>query len=448
MASPALIADLKRVGVVLALALLLGLLSGQVFAALALALAGLGTWQFLELWRMHRWLHGAGDRPRPRVGLLGDIEIQLERVQRQARKRKKRLRKVAQRFQQAAEASPDGAVILSEGGAIEWLNAAAARLLGLRQGRDHGQLVVNLLRLPDFTAWLERHDPTETYEMDSPPGEGQRLLLRVVPYGDNKRMLVIRDITRLHALEQMRRDFVANVSHELRSPLTVLVGYLEGMGDDQALPERMRRPVTLMAQQSARMSRIVEDLLRLSRIERDPGAAPRNPLHLRDLVQSILRDAAALRPLQHEIEVDVSTELVLLGEYNEIYSAFSNLVFNAVQYTPPGGVIRIGWHASAQGARFEVSDSGPGIEEHHLPRLTERFYRVDKARSRELGGTGLGLAIVKHVLLRHDATLHVQSTLGEGSTFSCEFPPERIEQLAKDAREAPAAPTQPRSASA
>ena len=429
MLPPALVADLKRAAGLLALALLAGVLSGHVFAALAIGLALLSGWQFRELWRMHRWLHGAGARPRPRLGLLGDIESRLDRLQRQARKRKKRLRKVAERFQQAAEASPDGAVILSEAGEIEWLNGAASRLLGLRQGRDHGQQVGNLLRQPGFADWLERHDPTETCEMDAPPGEGQRLLLRVVPYGDNKRMLVVRDITRLHTLEQMRRDFVANVSHELRSPLTVLVGYLEGMCDDTGLPERLRRPVTQMAQQSARMSRIVEDLLRLSRIERDPGAAPRNPIQVRDLVQTILRDAASLRPVNHRMQVEMADD-VLLGEYNEIYSAFSNLVFNAVQYTPPEGVIQISWRAGEAGASFQVADTGVGIEAHHLPRLTERFYRVDKARSRELGGTGLGLAIVKHVLMRHDAVLQVHSEPGAGSTFSCEFPPQRVQHAA------------------
>ena len=435
--SPALAADLKRAAGLLAIALVAGLLSGHLLAALVIALALLAGWQLRELWRMHRWLHGAGARPRPRIGLLSDIESRLERLQRQARKRKKRLRKVALRFQQAAEASPDGAVILSESGAIEWLNAAASRLLGLRQGRDHGQLVGNLLRQPDFSNWMERDDASETYEMDAPAGDRQRLLLRMVPYGDNKRMLVVRDITRLHTLEQMRRDFVANVSHELRSPLTVLVGYLEGMGDDETLPEHLRRPVALMAQQSARMSRIVEDLLRLSRIERDPGAAPRNPIAVRDLIQTILRDAASLRPVDHDMQVDVAEGVLLLGDYNEIYSAFSNLVFNAVQYTPPGGVIRIGWQRGEHGARFEVADTGVGIEAEHLPRLTERFYRVDKARSRELGGTGLGLAIVKHVLMRHDATLQVQSEPGAGSTFACEFPPTRIELAAPALAAAP-----------
>jgi len=424
---PAVRADVRRVLLLLAASSAAGWLLGSALAGLSAGLALLAAWQFRELARMHRWLHGCGERPPRRAGLLGDIESRLDRLQRQARKRKKRLRKVANRFQQAAEANPDGSIILEQDGRIEWMNRAAARMLGLRQGQDHGQRLSNLVRQPEFAEWLERHETGEPYELDSPTGAGQRLLLRLVPYGNSKRMLMVRDITRLHTLEQMRRDFVANVSHELRSPLTVVMGYLEGMGDDPELAEGYRRPVAQMSQQAARMSRIVEDLLRLSRIESDPGGAARQPIAVADMVESILRDAARISDAEHEMRVEVDPALALLGDYNEIYSAFSNLVFNAVQYTPQHGRITIAWRREAGATgRFEVRDTGVGIEPHHIPRLTERFYRVDKARSRALGGTGLGLAIVKHVLMRHDATLEVASEPGEGSTFACRFAAERV----------------------
>jgi two-component system phosphate regulon sensor histidine kinase PhoR len=444
--SPAVLADLRRVVLLVGAATLLGLIAGSALAGLAVGLLLLSGSQLRELWRMHRWLHSRGARPPRRVGLLGDVEDRLERLQRQARKRKKRLRKVAQRFQQAAEANPDGAVILEENGAIEWLNRGAARMLGLRQGQDHGQFIVNLVRTPSLAEWLEEGVAGEPFELDSPIADGQRLLLRAVPYGAGKRMLIVRDITRLHSLEQMRKDFVANVSHELRSPLTVIVGYLEGMSHDETLPLHLRRPVEQMSAQSARMTRIVEDLLRLSRIESDPGGAARETVAVADMVDAILRDAARLGAAERTVTVESEAGCLLLGDYNELFSAFSNLVFNAVQYTPSGGRVEVRWTCDGDGACFEVQDTGVGIAAHHIPRLTERFYRVDKARSRELGGTGLGLAITKHVLMRHGAVLEVRSDPGEGSTFSCRFPGERVRRVRESEAAGAAPPAAPGSA--
>lgn len=414
----------------LVVAAIVGWASGHIVLALALGFATLCAWQFLDLVRMHRWLHGHAALPRRRAGLLGDVERVLERLQDQARKRKRRLRKAATRFQQAAEANPDGSMTIGRDGRIEWLNRAAARMLGLRQGQDQGQLISNLVRQPDFTQWLGREDSGEPYELDSPVAEGQRLSLRMVPFGNTKRMVTVRDITRLHTLELMRRDFVANVSHELRSPLTVIVGYLEGMGDETDLPDRYRRPLAQLSQQAARMSRIVEDLLRLSRIESAPVRAVKQPILVADLIEAILRDASRISVADHDIQLEADTALMLRGDHNELYSALSNLVFNAVQYTPAGGRISIRWGREGDGAVFQVRDTGVGIEAHHIPRLTERFYRVDKARSRKLGGTGLGLAIAKHVLMRHEATLEVTSEPGEGSTFSCRFPLHRLRDVA------------------
>lgn len=285
-----------------------------------------------------------------------------------------------------------------------------------------------MIRNPDFAEYLGRSDSGELYELDSPLTEGQRLALRLVTYGNNRRMLLLRDTTRLHTLEEMRKDFVANVSHGLRSPLTVMVGYLEGMRDDEDLPQRHKRPVDQMWQQAERMWLIVDDLLRFSRIESDPGGAAHLPVRVSEMLESIRRDANRIGTGAHVLDVQADQDLQLIGAYNELYSAFSNLVLNAVQYTPEQGRISVIWTQTEEGARLEVGDTGVGIEPHHIPRLTERFYRVDKARSREIGGTGLGLAIVKHVLMRHDAQLQVESEPGQGSTFSWDFPASRIEQ--------------------
>jgi two-component system phosphate regulon sensor histidine kinase PhoR len=426
--TPVVAFEFKRFICAVVVGLGLGWLFGYVAAGLAAALAVLLLLQYRGAWRMHQEIQGADARGARERGILGDIESRLTRLQYQARKRKRRLGKIAKRYQQAAEANPDGSIIIDRDGSIEWLNRAAARLLALRQGQDHGQPIVNFIRNPGFSEWLEDDQAEQTLELDSPSESSPRLLLRVVPYGGSKRILMVRDITRLHQLEQMRRDFVANVSHELRSPLTVVVGYLESMADDKRLPEAFSRPVELMANQSERMTRIVEDLLRLSRIESDPQAAAHHPVNMADLTDALLRDAERIGSGQHVIEHHVERSLLLLGDYNEIYSALSNLVFNAVQYTPKGGTITLKWlpDEEEKGARFEVQDTGEGIDAHHLPRLTERFYRVGKARSRELGGTGLGLAIVKHVLMRHDAHLQVSSELGKGSVFASVFPASRV----------------------
>ncbi len=430
---PSLSRELWRSAVIVLLGLLVGWWTGALWPALALAALGLLVWQFAMLHGLWRFIIAGDEPPSVPSGMWADIVSHQARLKRINRKRKKRLQKVTRRFQQAAEANPDGAVIVNELDVIEWMSRSAARLLGLRRGQDVGQVITNLMREPEFAAFLSRWDDIEAYELDSPTVEGARLLVRIVPYGNKKRMLIVRDITRLHALEQMRKDFVANVSHELRSPLTVIKGYLETHGSDPDLPDQLRRPMQQMWQQSERMCGLVEDLLRLSRLESEPGGAARQRIIPADMMEAIRDDAAALRPGQHVFELDVSEPLALLGDYNELYSAFSNIVFNAVQYTPRGGQIQIRWSSAEHGGgQLCVSDTGPGIEADHLSRLTERFYRVDKARSRELGGTGLGLAIVKHILLRHDARLEISSEPGVGSTFCCVFPVQRVEVLAPD----------------
>lgn len=386
------------------------------------------AWHVRHVHLLARWLASGGRQPEPATrGIWAQVFESLSRIHRQNRKRKKRVRKVVMRFQQAAEAMPDGAIVLDADGTILWMNEASGRLLGLEGPRDVGQPVSNFIRHPKFVDTLAAEVFDEPLQIVSPLREELQLLIRIVPYGGSRRLMVVRDVTRIHNLEQMRKDFVANVSHELRSPLTVIVGYLEALEDDDSLPREFARPVAQMSQQAARMTLIVEDLLQLSRLEATPGAASGQSVAVAEMLESIAKDARTLSEGTHRIACHADRELTLRGNWNELYSAFSNIVFNAVQHTREGGIIRLQWASDGEGgARLNVTDTGEGIEEHHIPRLTERFYRVDKARSHEMGGTGLGLAIVKHVLVRHDAGLEIESRPGEGSQFSCRFPTHRV----------------------
>ena len=385
------------------------------------------SWHVYHIHLLARWLASGGRGPEPDTrGIWAQVFESLSRIHRQNRKRKKRLRKVVVRFQQAAEAMPDGAIVLDGTGTILWMNMASNRLLGLQRVRDVGQPVWNFIRHPSFADSLDADAFDEPIHITSPLREELQLLIRIVPYGGSRRLMIVRDVTRIYNLEQMRKDFVANVSHELRSPLTVIVGYLEGLQDDDLLPAEFRRPVHQMSQQASRMGLIVDDLLQLSRLEATPGAASSKPVAVVEMLDRIARDARALGESAHRVLHEADPALSLLGDWNELYSAFSNIAFNAVQHTPAGGTVRLQWNSDGEGARLDVTDTGDGIEAHHIARLTERFYRVDKARSHEMGGTGLGLAIAKHVLVRHDASLDIESRPGEGSRFSCRFPVHRV----------------------
>ncbi len=397
------------------------------------AIAYLG-WHLRQLYLVQQWLTHGKQRPRPQGrGVWAPLLDSLERLNRQSRKRKRRLRNFVRRFEHAVAAFPDAAVVLRIDGGILWLNEAATELLGLRHPQDLNHPIANLIRNPLFVEYLEQGSFDEPLAMLSPVDDAIHLLVRIVPYGSNRRLLLARDTTRLNRLEQIRKDFVANVSHELRSPLTVIVGYLETFEGDERAPEHWRRPLAQMSQQAQRMALIVEDLLKLSRIEHSPGAAPKNPVPIAEMLAGVRNDALGLSEDSHRIHLEAESGERLLGDYNELYSAFANLVFNAIQYTPRGGDIWLRWKYANGGAVLEIEDTGIGVEEHHLPRLTERFYRVDKARSREVGGTGLGLAIVKHVLMRHDAALDIRSQLEVGSTFVCRFPASRLEAVEEEA---------------
>lgn len=363
-------------------------------------------------------------------GLWADIFDRIYSLQRRNKKQKVKLAAAITRFQEAASAMPDAMVILDEDSRIEWFNQAAKQLLGLRSPQDIEQNITNLFRNPVFTRYLESDydEDDQGIDVTSPVNDNLILHAQVVPYGKNKALLVARDVTRVSHLEQVRKNFVANVSHELRTPLTVLVGYLETiLSAHEAEKNEWHAPVEQMHAQAARMQGIVKDLLLLTRLENFSEPIEGEPVDIGNIIEMLLEEA---RVLGHEkkqsLTADYDSSLKIKGKQEDLQSAFSNLVSNAVRYTPDHGKIHIKWYADDQGAHFSVEDSGMGVAEIDLPRLTERFFRVDEARSRETGGTGLGLAIVKHVLLRHDAKLSIQSQLGKGSRFACDFPPERI----------------------
>ena len=408
---------------------------------LALLLAALGSlaWQLGQLYRLDRWLNGDPGASPPQANLVwGGIAAHVTRLRRQSRKRKRKLSRLLQQFQQATAALPDAAVVLGEDDKVVWCNSASQSLLGLASGRDLGLPITHLLRHPDFVAFLNHRRNGDSIEFPSPVDAPLLLNARIVPYGKKQRLLLATDISRVRRLEQMRRDFVANVSHELRTPLTVIAGYLETLLDsDEAALEAWRQPLRRMQQQSSRMLHILEDLLMLARLESLREQSPRRPVAVPDLLADIVEDALALSgERNHQIEVSTDPQLWMLGCDKELRSAFSNLVFNAVRYTPAEGQIGIRWFADAEGMHLEVADNGEGIAPQHLPRLTERFYRVNRDRSRGSGGTGLGLSIVKHVVNHHGGQLRITSELGVGSAFTCDFPLElRVQPVNTPAHE-------------
>ena len=358
-------------------------------------------------------------------GVPGLVQARQRRLRRAWFRRQRRLVRLLKRYHHSAMSVPDAMVVLTEDRQIEWLNLAAIEMLGFSRS-DIGLRVDNLWRAPAFTAWLAQGPERPPLEIAAPGDEGRTLSLRMEPYGSDRFLLIGRDVTALHRLQGVRQDFVANVSHELRTPLTVLAGYVETLLDtDEGQDPQMLRILSNMHQQADRMRRIVENLLLLSRLETSrPDAELFEPIDVARLIEPILNDARLISGEEgHRIESELDADLILWGVPRELQSAFSNLVFNAVKYTPAGGRVTVRWSLDAQGRPvFSVCDSGIGIEARHIPRLTERFYRIDVGRSRSRGGTGLGLAIVKHVALRHAARLEIESTPGKGSCFRVVFP--------------------------
>ena len=329
------------------------------------------------------------------------------------------------RLYAAFQALTDGVVSLDQNGLIVYCNTTAEDQLGLRLSSDRGQPISNLVRQPEFIAYMQAADFARPLTLRSDRGEDRVLSLHVIPYHGNRQLLQIKDVTQTDRLDRMRRDFVANVSHELRTPLTVLSGFLETLLEFDVDQEERQRYLALMAEQSDRMKSIVQDLLTLSSIESAPPPED-NVVDMVNLLDKLRRDGEALSAGRHTIAVETDGVGDLRGSEPELVSAFGNLVSNAVRYTPAGGTVRIVWKAGKDGAEFAVQDTGIGIDAQHIPRLTERFYRVDRGRSRDAGGTGLGLAIVKHSLNRHQGQLDIKSTVGVGSRFAARFPASRV----------------------
>jgi len=381
--------------------------------------------ELVQVYRLERWLRASRRRHPPRGrGLWGHVLDGLDRQQNRQRGRRLRLVSLLRRFREGANAMPDGTIVLSVAGEMQWWNRLASRYLGLQWPMDRGQRIANLIRHPDFAAYLAAGDWTAAVKIPSPHDPRRTLEIRMVPYGDDRQMLLARDVSELHRLETMRRDFVGNVSHELRTPLTVLRGMSEQLAEmDAPEPDELQRPLALMDQQIGRMTRLVDDLLLLSRLETERPVAARGMLDMPRIVSEAVEEARALGNEQQGISESVDASLRIEGDEDEIRSALSNLLSNAVKYTPADGRIDVRWFAAEGTACLSVADTGRGIPAHHIPRLTERFYRVDGGRAAREGGTGLGLAIVKHVLSRHGGRLEVTSETGVGSTFTAILPP-------------------------
>jgi two-component system, OmpR family, phosphate regulon sensor histidine kinase PhoR len=402
---------------------LLGLPWRVVWPAALLPYLARNLYYLLHLFTLIRRRHRLAP-PFPR-GLWGEIYRTIAQYQARRRKWRKRQVRFTRRFREAANAVPDALVVLDRLQRIEWANPAAATLLDVHWPRDDGRPLTEVLGQAELAPLIEAGDYSQPTNFTPLHNRALMLAVRVTPFGERKRqrLVVARDTTKVYHLNMIRRDFVANASHELRTPLTVIAGFLENLADAPTTPSTHRRPLDLMRKQSERMRTIIEDLLTLSRLEMDEHPADLAAVDVPEELRLILNEAHALSGGTHRFEVEIDPELMLLGNALELRSAFSNLIYNAVKHTRPGTLVRVAWCREPQGPILSVQDDGEGIAPEHIPRLTERFYRVDKARSRESGGTGLGLAIVKHVLNRHDARLVIASEPGRGSTFACRFPP-------------------------
>lgn len=382
------------------------------------------------LTRLRSWLNTPKQVELPLAdGIWGEVYDGLLNLQKRNRKRKRKLAAILAEFQASTEALPDGAVVLGPNGEIVWFNTAAQALLGLRVHQDVGLRIANLVRKPAFTEYFSRDDYSGEVECDSPINGETMLSFRIIPYGNGQRLMIVRDVSDLRRLETARRDFVANASHELRTPLTVLRGYLDVMEPETRKGGTLHdwaSPMSEMRAQAARMEALINDLLKLARLEANIINTRQDLLDVPKMLARTQEQARTMSHGQHRIEFDIEPDLRLYGRDSETQSVFTNLVSNAVQYTPPGGIISVRWWGDDSGAHFSVADTGIGIAEKDLPRLTERFYRVDTGRSRATGGTGLGLSIVKHALEHLDGKLSIESEIGVGTTFICSFPIHRV----------------------
>jgi two-component system phosphate regulon sensor histidine kinase PhoR len=416
--------SITRVIVFMTLCTLLGLYIDHLALSLlfgAVVLLGLHYWR---LYKLNYWLwHSKKISPPKSGGIWSHIYAGIYGANLKNRIKRKALAENIRRLRQGSEALPDAAIVVDGSSEVIWCNRLARIELGLNWPKDLGRKVYDCINDEQFSSFYHANRFDQPLEIVSPINTSKVLEFRIVPYEDDYLMVLIRDVTRLSQIEKMRKDFVANVSHELRTPLTVINGYLEMLPEDGDMPApMMKKAITEMRSQSVRMQSLIEELLVLSRIESSTERTFEKLVNVPQLLWQIQVEADALnRDKKHKIFFDISPILYVYGIENELRSAFSNLIFNAINYTPNGGVIEIKWALESSQVKFSVKDNGYGIEATDIGRLTERFYRVDKARSRTTGGSGLGLSIVKHVLSHHNSVLNIQSRVGKGSTFSCDF---------------------------
>ena len=406
---------------------LIGSLFDRAAACIAAIILAYLVWNLIQLSRLYKWLVKSRSLYPPSApGIWGEIFNHLYVLQRKNRKELKKLKGIISEFRASTSALREGALIISNQGEIRWFNKASEKLLGLKASTDIGQRLFNLLRHPSFIEYEQARDYEKPLTIHSPANDKLILNIHITPYNNDQRLVMIRDVTEKHHLERVRQDFVANVSHELRTPLTVINGYLE-MLDPDMYPEltTVEKPLQMMRQQALNMGHLVDDLLLLSRLDgKEPvqNGAPQE-VDINIMLDSLCAEARVLSGDKNQtILFHSHSNQTLTGSEKQLRSAFSNLVFNAVRYTQKDGRIDIYWKETDQHLVMSVSDNGQGIEAEHIPRLTERFYRVDSGRNRSQGGTGLGLAIAKHVLEVHNGYLDIQSTVGKGSEFSCYFP--------------------------
>jgi two-component system phosphate regulon sensor histidine kinase PhoR len=425
---PTLKRHIARLLFVAAVVIGAGAWAGYLLPAILVFLGAYTLWLIGNMVRLYRWLNSDDPEAPESLGIWSDMFERIHQMQKGSRKQHAENERIIQEFRSLTDAFPDSLLVIDQQDTISWFNEAASSLLGLQRPQDIGQPVTNLLREPDFADWISvQEQVTSGLELASPKDSNRRLRATAVRYREDHRLLILRDITDIHNLERIRRDFVANVSHELRTPLTVLLGYLESLLDDT--DEERATIIKRMQEQGWQMQALLNDLLELSRLQTESEPESDAEINICATLLQLREQAEEISQGKHTIEVHCENDLALLGNQKDLESAFRNLISNAIYYTPAGGRIQIDWSLSDEGATFSVTDSGIGIPRRDIPRLTERFYRVGSDRSRNKGGTGLGLSIVKHVLNSHGARLQIESELGEGSTFACIFPEERVPQI-------------------
>ncbi|MEP5569981.1 MAG: phosphate regulon sensor histidine kinase PhoR [Halioglobus sp.] len=412
----------SRVLMVVAAGGLLGWYLGHAMTGITMAALAVVFFWSLQMWRLEHWLRDTRVPPPDVPGIWGEMVARIYKQNRHADSTEQRLQSTVDYLLGSFSAMRDGVVIVESNESIRWCNEAAQRLLGLKQPDDIGQLITNLVRLPEFSEYLESGDYSQPLVFETSGSIKRSLQLVVTQFADGDSLLFLTDVTEVVRTEQMRTDFVGNVSHELRTPLTVISGYLDTfLADTTELPAPYARGMQHMADQARRMESLLKDLLWLSKIESTEHRVKDQQVDMTALLTELSEEVSSIHP-DRPLKLSIDCHNDIVGEYRELYSAASNLVWNAYKYSAPSGQVHVAWRKNGSAVRLEVTDEGVGIDPSHFPRLTERFYRVDESRSSDTGGTGLGLAIVKHVASAHEAELEIDSKPGQGSTFSLVFP--------------------------